>query len=248
MVHEEQAGRNFSAMAAHVIGRLSAIFRYPVKSMAAEQVDAIEVGWNGLEGDRRWAFVRDGMTRSGFPWLTIRENPRMWRYRPRFAEPDRPEMSPTLVSTPGGLELDVADPALAEELGFGSRVIKQSRGIFDTMPLSVISAQTISALSSTVGENLGILRFRPNLVIDAGGSENFPEDRYVGRLLRIGGLLMRVDKRDKRCVMVNVNPETTEKNPEVLRAIARERDARLGVYGTTVEEGRVTVGDAVSLE
>jgi uncharacterized protein len=235
-------------MASHVIGRLAAIFRYPVKSMAAELVDSIDVGWNGLAGDRRWAFVRDGMTRSDFPWLTIRENPGMWRYRPRFADPDRPDSSPTIVAMPDGREIDVADPALAEEIGAGSRVIKQGRGIFDTMPLSVISTQTVAALSAIVGEELGLRRFRPNLVVDASGGSDFPEDQWIGRTLCLGSMRMRVDKRDKRCVMVNVDPETTEKNSEVLRAIARERDARLGVYGTIVEEGSITVGDAVSLE
>ena len=34
----------------------------------------------------------------------------------------------------------------------------------------------------------------------------------------------------------------------ILRAIARERDARFGVYGSTVEPGRVAVGDPVELE
>ena len=35
---------------------------------------------------------------------------------------------------------------------------------------------------------------------------------------------------------------------KVLRAIARDRDARLGVYGSTVEPGRVAGGDPVVLE
>jgi Uncharacterized Fe-S protein len=247
-VRKNLVGRSFKPMATHVVGRIAAMFRYPVKSMAAEAVETVEVGWNGLAGDRRWAFVRDGMTRSGFPWLTIRENPGMWRYRPRFAEPDRPDLSQTIVRTPAGAELDVVDPALADELGHGSRVIRQTRGIFDTMPLSVISLQTISALSAVVGQELGPLRFRPNLVIDASTDSDFPEDAWVGKTLNIGGFTMRVDKRDKRCVMVNVNPDTTDRNPEVLRAIARDRDARLGVYGTTVKEGAVAVGETVTVE
>ncbi|MGH9422161.1 MAG: MOSC domain-containing protein [Thermoanaerobaculia bacterium] len=230
-----------------MVGKLAAMFRYPVKSMGAETVDTIEIGWNGLAGDRRWAFVRDGMTRSGFPWLTIRENPAMWGYRPRFVEPTLPEESQTVVLTPSGRELDVIDPALAEEVGRGSRVIKQSRGIFDTMPLSVITTRTVAALSALVGEGLGAARFRPNLVIEPDGDEDFPEDEWVGKVLRVGGMTMRVDKRDKRCVMVNVNPQTTEKNPDVLRAIARERAACLGVYGTTVAIGRVEVGDTVEI-
>jgi uncharacterized protein len=48
--------------------------------------------------------------------------------------------------------------------------------------------------------------------------------------------------------MVTVDPVTLDRDRAVLRAIARERDARLGVYGSTVEPGRVAVGDPVDLD
>jgi hypothetical protein len=230
-----------------VVGRVVALWRYPVKSMGAEALDRVEVSWHGLVGDRRWAFIRDGQVRSGFPWLTIRERPELAHYQPRFAEPDRPNVSPTLVRTPCGGELDVADPALAAELGPGIRVIKQDRGVFDTMPLSLLTTQTLAGLGRLVGTDLAAARFRPNLLVEASGRD-FPEDAWVGRVLRIGGLRMRVDHRDKRCVMVTIDPVTLDRDRAILRAIARERDARLGVYGSTVEPGRVAVGDPVELE
>jgi uncharacterized protein len=59
---------------------------------------------------------------------------------------------------------------------------------------------------------------------------------------------MRVDKRDQRCVVVTVDPVTLARDPAILRAIARQRDARLGVYASTVEPGQVAVGDPVELE
>ena len=83
--------------------------------------------------------------------------------------------------------------------------------------------------------------------MDAGG-HGFPEDAWVGRVLRIGGLRMRVDKRDQRCVVVTVDPVTLRRDPVILRVIARERDAQLGVYGQIVAPGQVTVGDHVELE
>jgi uncharacterized protein len=230
-----------------VVGHVAALWRYPVKSMAGEELDAVQVSWHGLAGDRRWAFIRAGQVRSGFPWLTIRERPELAHYRPRFAEPDRPNASRTLVRTPGGSELDVADPALAAELGPGVRVIKQDRGVFDTMPLSLLSTQTLAGLGRLVGADLVAERFRPNLLVDAAVGE-FPEDAWVGRVLRIGALRMRVDQRDQRCVMVTIDPVTLVRNPAILRGIARNREARVGVYGTTVEPGRVTVGDPVELE
>ncbi len=217
--------------------------------MASEALQSVNLGWHGFAGDRRWAFVRGGMERSDFPWLTIRERPEMWQYRPRFVEPDKPDSSVTLVRTPSGHELDVVDEALAAELGAGATVIKQGRGVFDTFPLSLISTQTIAGLEEYVGSELIPLRFRPNLLVDAGdGSGAFPEDAWVGATLRIGDMRMRVDKRDKRCVMINVDPATSAKNPQVLRAVAEERQACLGVYGSTVQPGTITVGDSVFIE
>jgi uncharacterized protein len=230
-----------------VIGRVAGLWRYPVKSMAAEELNAVDVSWHGLAGDRRWAFIRPEKERSGFPWLTIRDLPELAHYQPRFNEPDRPNASRTSVRTPDGGELDVADPALAAELGPGVRVIKQDRGVFDTMPLSLLSTQSLATLEKMVDAGLTAVRFRPNLLVDAPGPD-FPEDAWVGRVLRIGGLRMRVDKRDQRCVMVTIDPVTLDRDPAVLRAIARERDARFGVYGTPVEPGRVALGDPVELE
>jgi uncharacterized protein YcbX len=230
-----------------VVGRVAGLWRYPVKSMAAEELGDVEVSWHGLAGDRRWAFIRGGQVRSGFPWLTIRERPELCHYRPRFAEPGRPNAALTLVRTPSGGELDVADPALAAELGPGVRVIKQDRGVFDTMPLSLLTTQTVAGLGRLAGASLAVGRFRPNLLVDAAGRE-FPEDAWVGRVLRIGGLRMRVDKPDQRCVVVTIDPVTLRRDPAILRAIARERGARLGVYGSTVAPGRVAVGDPVELE
>src|SRR5580692_3254927 len=73
-----------------VVGRVVALRRYPVKSMAAEELDEVEVSWHGLAGDRRWAFIRDGQVHSGFPWLTIRQRPELAHYRPRLTEPSGP--------------------------------------------------------------------------------------------------------------------------------------------------------------
>jgi len=219
-----------------------------VKSMAAEPLQTVPVSWHGVAGDRRWAFVRPGMERSGFPWLTIREKPDLWRHQARFADPENVESSKTLVRTPEGAEWDVADPELARSLGEGVRVIKQYGGVFDTFPLSFLTIQSVEGLSGLVGQSLAPLRFRPNIVIDTSDADSFPEDRWVGAILRIGTLRCRVDVRDKRCVMVNADPTGGAANPEVLRAIANERDARFGVYGSVVEPGEVSTGAGVFLE
>ncbi len=231
------------------VGRVVALWRYPVKSMAPEGLDAVEVGWHGLAGDRRWAFVRAGVERSGFPWLTIRERADMGHYRPRFTDPAHPDRSPVWVATPGGDSYEVVDPALAARLGPGARVIKQDRGVFDTFPLSLLTTQAVAGLEGPAGRPLDPLRFRPNLLIEAtGGAADgaaVPENAWVGRVLQVGTLQLRVDKPDGRCAVVNVDPATTAVDPAVLRAVARERGGCLGVYGSVVRPGRVAVGDTV---
>ncbi len=230
------------------VGRVVGLWRYPVKSMGGESLVEAEVSWHGLAGDRRWAFVRNDAPHSGFPWLTLRERADMGLYGPRFVEPQLPDRSATLVCTPSGRELDVLDPALAEELCPGGlRVIRQDRGVFDTFALSLITTQTIAHLGARLGLDLDVRRFRPNLLVQAFDDEPFCEESWVGCELGIGGLRMRVDKRDGRCIVITIDPATTERNPDILRAVAQDRQGCLGVYGSTVQPGRVALQDPVRL-
>ena len=235
-------------MTGREVGRVAALWRYPVKSMAPEALERVEVGWHGIAGDRRWAFVRADQARNGFPWLTLRESPALARYQPRLVDPARPDTTAVRVRTPAGAELDVADPALAAELAAGVRVMKLDRGAFDTLPLALISRQTLAGLGALVGRELAVQRFRPNLLIDGAGGAAYPEDAWVGATLQIGALRMRVDKRDQRCVVVNVDPATGERDPAILRTIGAERQAYLGVYGSIAAPGAIAIGDAIALE
>jgi uncharacterized protein YcbX len=240
-MHEAQNGRP--------VGRVVGLWRYPVKSMAAEPLAEVDVSWHGFAGDRRWAFVRDGVAQSGFPWLTLRERGDMAHYRPSFVDPAQPDKSSTIVRTPAGAVFDVTDPALAVDLWpQGARVIKQNQGVFDTFPLSLITTQTIGRLGETIGAGLDVRRFRPNILIEADEQSPFLEDSWVGCVLRIGDMRMRVDKRDGRCVVITIDPTTTERNPAILRAVARDRQGCLGVYGSTVQPGRATLNDHVIVE
>ena len=231
----------------NAVGRVAALWRYPVKSMCAEALEHADVSWHGVAGDRRWAFVREGLERSGFPWLTIRERADMWNYTPYFADPDRPDASKTLVRTPAGDEFDVVDPALAAELGHGARVIKQNRGVFDNSPLSLITTQTAEEVGRWLDLDLHPRRFRPNLLVEAANGQPFQEDEWLGSALRVGAMTMRLDQRDSRCVIVNTDPVTGERDPAVLKALAQRRENCAGVYGSTVEPGRIAVGDPVLL-
>lgn len=231
------------------VGRVLGLWRYPVKSMAAEPLAEVDVSWHGLAGDRRWAFIREAAARSGVPWFTLRNREDLSHYRPSFVDPTRPDESPVVVRTPTGDAFDVGDSALRAELSPDRlRLIKQNRGTFDTFPLSLITTQTIARLGEIVGGPLHIQRFRPNILVEAAEETPFAEDGWVGCVLQIGGARMRVDKRDGRCVVITIDPVTSERDPAILRTVARDRQGHLGVYGSTVEPGPVAVGDPVVIE
>ena len=63
------------------IGHVEAIFRYPVKSMGGERLEVANLGWHGLDGDRRLAFRRMD-DRSEFPWLTAGRVPDLLLFAP----------------------------------------------------------------------------------------------------------------------------------------------------------------------
>ncbi len=229
-------------------GIVSGLWRFPVKSMAGEHLAQADVSWAGLAGDRRWAFVRPDSQASGFPWHTIREFPQMSSYVALLSDPARADRSRVLVRTPAGDRYDVTDPRLAAELGPGVRVMRLDRGAFDAMPVSLISDSTVAALCALADVPRNELRFRPNIVVTLGSGAPFEEDEWVGAVVRIGTAVVRIDRRDSRCVIVNVDPASGAPGARLLRVIGTARRARAGVYGTTVQPGVIRVGDPVVVE
>src|SRR6478672_4010820 len=96
------------------IGRVHELARYPVKSMAGTIIESTELGFHGIDGDRRLAFRRLG-DKSAFPWLSASRLPDLVRYRP--VEPQY-----AMVRTPAGRELELRGAELRNEIaeGFGS--------------------------------------------------------------------------------------------------------------------------------
>src|SRR5216684_6497378 len=239
-------------------GRISAIFRYPVKSMAGESLDVARLSWHGIEGDRRLAF-RQLTDKSGFPWLTASKLPQLLLYKPvrldSNANSKNGELLPTHVRMPDGKEYELRSNELREEISsrYGSDVelMNLRHGIFDEACISVISLGTVHGVERESGRDLDIRRFRPNVVIETDRAEPFEEDRWVGRTLMFGegnsGAALRVTMRDERCVMVNFDPDTAERDSEVMKTVVRLNGNYAGVYGTVVGAGELRVGQVVTL-
>jgi uncharacterized protein len=229
------------------VGTVAGLWRYPVKSMAPEPLAAAELSWAGVAGDRRWGFVRPGAGRNGFPWHTIREHPMMCRYVARLLDPERPDKSEVEVRTPAGDTLRVHDPALAAELGPGVRVMRLDRGLYDSMPVSLISTATVADLCRPAQVPADPLRFRPNVLVAPAAGGPFVEDDWVGSVVLIGAAAMRIDAHDSRCTIVNVDPGSGRPDAGLLKQIGQRHRGRAGVYGTVVRPGLVRIGDPVRL-
>ena len=234
------------------IGEVEALFRYPVKSMSGEALEAAELGWHGLDGDRRLALRRID-DRSGFPWLTASKLPELILFAPvrRAAEG-----LPTHVRTPEGEELALFSQQLAAEVGrrHGSplEMTHLNRGIFDEASVSVITSGTVGGISELAGHRPDVRRFRPNILVQSLRSDPFEEDSWVGGLLSFGegddAATIGITNRDERCSMVNFDPDSARVAPEVLKAVVRERDNKAGIYGTVIRRGRLAVGQPIFFE
>jgi len=233
------------------VSSIIGIYRYPVKSMAGQQLASAEIGWHGLAGDRRFALMRQGVT-NGFPWLTASKLPQLVLYTPLHKNAVEQPDVPTHIRTPDGRELELHSETLKQELsnahGAPVDVMQLSQGIFDEAPISIISIATIKALEQAVGIELDIRRFRPNLLIKTISNEPFEEHNWVGKTIRIGNSSLHIYMQDIRCSMINIDPDSGESDSRILKTVAQNYENCAGVYATITGTGRILATDKLYLE
>src|SRR5262245_560289 len=265
---------SFLRMAA--IGKVESLWRYPVKSMAGEELEEMFVGFAGVYGDRLFAF-HSSASRKGLPYLTAREQSCMLLYRPHFRYPEKAVAPPNLtdaeklapgatpiygdrrdlmldVKTPEGTTVPIDDPKLIEMLSkeidgqHRLRLMRSERALTDCRPISLLALQSVGELARETGRAIDKRRFRANIYLDLTNPEGFAEDRLVGRFLRFGNkVTLLVLERDPRCMMITLDPDTAERTPEVLKAVAQSHEGMMGLYAAVLAEGMIQPGDAVEL-
>ena len=232
------------------IGRVEALYRYPVKSMAGERLEAAELGWHGLEGDRRLA-LRRVEDRGGFPWLTASKLAELLLFTPHGSS----DGLPTHVRTPDGVDLPIFGDDLAAEIerrhGAPVQMMHMKHGIFDDGSVSVIAVDTAGEICRLAGHEPDARRFRPNVLVRLSQPGPFLEDAWLGGVLTFGGgdeaPAIAVTMRDARCSMVNLDPDSARSSPELLKAAVRANGNNAGIYGTVVRTGRLEAGQPICL-
>ena len=259
-----------------IVGKVESLWRYPVKSMRGEELDEMFAGYAGVYGDRLFAFESSAAPK-GFPFFTGRDQRQMIRYRARFRNPakaarpvnwnEAQRLSPNLnplsadaselmvdVETPDGKTFAINDSALIDNLRANVdgkhelTLLRSDKAITDCRPLSIFAVQTAKKVGKETGENVDKRRFRANVYVDLTNADGFAEDEFVGRSLRIGAkVTVAVLQRDARCMMITLDPDTAEKTPAILKAVAQAHEGMAGVYGAVLAEGMIRKGDPVEL-
>jgi uncharacterized protein YcbX len=114
------------------LGRVKEIRRYPVKSMGGERLEEVEIGPQGLPGDRAWA-VRDEV-RGGI--RGAKKIPALMRLHARYPEPPAPRgSSPAEIRFPDGATVGTGDADVAARL---SRVLDHEVTLWPLLPASAL--------------------------------------------------------------------------------------------------------------
>jgi len=216
---------------------LAEIWRYPVKSMAGELLNEIELGRNGIPGDRV-VQVRQPREppREGERIVSARRRPALLAHRGTLGSDGEPRVDGRPWTDP-----DVAADIVAAA-GAGSYLVRsdEPEDRFDVLPLLVVFAGTVDAMG------FDRRRFRPNLVL--AGTVPHAERGWEERRLRVGEAVLQLADLRERCVMTTYDPETQAQDPGVLRRIVEELGGVLGLNTEVIRPGLVRAGDPVELD
>ena len=211
-------------MTLHVAG----LWRYAVKTLAGEPLVAAAIGADGIPGDR---IVR---VRGPEGVRTSRRHYRLLGLRGTLGPDGRPHVNGHPWDSPTAL-------ALVKAAAGNDAWLEPAEGPerFDVLPLLVATDGAVAAFGRDVR------RLRPNILI--GGVRGLDEREWPGAELHIGDAIVRLDSLRPRCPMTTVDPDTLDRDPEVLRDIGRRFGGRLALNADVERSGTIRVGDAVRL-
>ena len=209
--------------------RVEGLWRYPVKSLAGEALKTAELTAEGIPGDRI-VHVRgpEGVR-------TSRRHYRLLGVQGTLDLNDHVQVNGHPWNSPEAL---AAVKAAAGDDAWLDAYEGLER--FDVLPLLVATDGAVAAFGRD------IRRLRPNILI--AGVHGMDEIDWPGSELHIGEAVIRLDSRRGRCPMTTVDPDTLERDPEVLRDIARRFNGQLALNADVLHPGTIRVGNAVTLK
>jgi uncharacterized protein len=237
------------------MGTVRELWRYPVKSMAGERVDALRVDGRGAGGDRTHAVMHDH--KGARKPLTAREAPRLLAWEARYpfnvgggVDPAHPPFA--IVTAPDGRSFRWGDPrlrhALANDLGRTVELARDVAGMQDLgRTLLVTTEASLRALGEELSGPVDVRRFRPNLHLDVD-VPGWDDLTWEGRELAFaGGVRLRLLHPCERCAIPTRHPDTQVKWPGLLRYLHDAHEQNFGINARVITGGRIEAGEAVEL-
>ena len=252
----------------NTVATIQAIYRYPVKGLSAERLDATVLRpGETVAGDRRFA-IENGP--SGFDpaapgylpkqrFLMLMKNERLARLDTQFEDATQ-----LLTIREGGQEVVRGDLSAsagraaiegffarfcADELRGNPKVLVAPGHSFSDVAkkvVSIINLASVAAVEGMVGRPVDPLRFRGNVYVE--GWPAWHEFDLLGREIAIGQARMKVVKRIARCAATNVEPAVGIRDLDIPPTLLRHLGhTDCGVYAEVVDGGVIAAGDAVSL-
>lgn len=248
--------------------RVDRLYRYPVKGLTAEALEAATVQpGSAIPWDRAFALAQGDAKfdpaapewRPKTEFMCLRANARIALLRSSF---DTRNGRLTL-RAPGGdtIEANVlTEPGRARIAAWLAAYLgPEARGTpsFHHIPghvfgdqrspvISLINEASRADLEARVGARRHRRRFRANIWFT--GTPAWSELDWVGRELLIGSARLRVVKRTVRCPATEVNPETGERDANPIAELkAAFGHADLGIHAEVVDGGTIALGDAIEL-
>ena len=245
---------------------LIGLWRYPVKSLQGEPLEAAVVARDGLVGDRQWG-IRDQATGR---ILTARRRPELLSAAATY-DSDLPVITlpdGRVVRGPGlgtdsllsqWLRTPVSLVSSAQAQGgraefFADATDDSSEAVEWTMPVGryvdaapalVLTTASLRTAAALHPEGVwDARRFRPNVLIEADGA-TWLEDQWVGQPLRLGDVTLLPTEPCMRCTMVTRAQPGLDADVEVFRTLARRHRGHFGVWSDVIEEGEVRIGARV---
>lgn len=249
--------------------RIAAIYRYPVKGLSPEPLDAADLQADGyFPGDRLFA-LENGP--SGFDpaapehqpkikFLMLMRNAALAGLKTRYDETsgvltivkDGREVARGDLSTMEGRKAieDLLAGFLGSEIRGAVRLLAAPEGFRFTDSksgfVSLVNLASVAAIGGAQGAEVDPLRFRANLYVE--DMAPWAEAALPGRTLTIGGARLEILKMTDRCAATGVEPGTGRRDMDLVQTLrANFGHIDCGVYARVTQGGRIAAGDAISV-
>lgn len=245
---------------------LAHIFRHPIKAHGREELASVRLSEQAcLPYDRHWAVAHAGakFDAANPAWARCSNFQRAARTQTLMAIESRFDEASGLLAlthpalpplrfhpeTEGARLIEWLAPISPSEDPFRPvALVSAGRGMTDSEfpSVSIKNLASNAALGQHLGVDLSIHRWRGNLWLD--GLPAWAEFDWIGREIRIGEAVLRIEERIGRCKATTANPVTGAVDVDTLgglRAVVGAQD--FGVYGVVVAPGEIRAGDRVHL-